>query len=126
MVDNLTIIGSDVSPSVEFNPQTGRLSIYGRSLMEDAVAFYQPLIEWVENYITAPQPDTVLQINLEYFNSASARMLAKIFMILENAYEKDITNAKVIWRYAQNDDIMLEKGKEFKTIVFLPFEFEAY
>ncbi len=125
MMQNLSIVGNDVMPSVEFNYETGVLRIEGRSLLEDAVGFYQPLLLWIDKYLKDPKQKTTIIINLEYFNSASARMIAKILMKLEEAYEKDLTEVRVIWKYIENDDIMLEKGKEFKSIVFLPFEFEV-
>lgn len=124
-MQNLSIVGNDVMPSVEFNYETGVLRIEGRSLLEDAVGFYQPLLLWIDKYLKDPKQKTTIIINLEYFNSASARMIAKILMKLEEAYEKDLTEVRVIWKYIENDDIMLEKGKEFKSIVFLPFEFEV-
>ena len=123
MLERLKIAPTDTSPEVNFDP-SGKLEIRGRSLMEDVVSFYTPLLNWVEEYLENPQPNTIIILELEYFNSASARMIVKLLMKFEDLAENEDFSVKVIWRYKDNDDIIRDRGREFKTILMLPFELE--
>ncbi len=124
MLNRLQIEGDDFTPIVDFNPDEGVLKISGRSLLEDTAAFYEPLLDWIDKYLQNPKEKTLLVFELEYFNSSSAKMLTQIMMKFEPMALEDENSVKVIWRYKENDDIMYDRGKEFKSIVFLPFELE--
>ena len=123
MLKHLKIKASETSPYVSFDP-AGRLEIKGRSLMEDVVSFFNPLLHWIDEFLKNPPDKILIYLELEYFNSLSARMIVKLLMKFEPIKENTNTDIKVIWRYKPNDDIMRDRGKEFKTIVLLPFELE--
>lgn len=113
------------TPKVDFNPKEGRLEISGRSLPENAEMFYQPLIEWVESYISYAQQATVLKIELEYFNSSSVKQILAILIKLEEL-EKKGKDVLVIWSYNEDDELMEMKGRELESIVELPFALESF
>ncbi len=69
-------------PQIDFNYITGELILAGRSVPENAANIYEPLFNWVSNYIKNPRPTTNLRLNLEYFNTASSIWLAKIVKCL--------------------------------------------
>ena len=62
------------SPEIILDPG-GIIRIKGRSILENASDFYQPVLEWVEEYVRVPAALTCIDINLEYFNSATAKVL---------------------------------------------------
>jgi hypothetical protein len=70
------------TPQVDFNSLTGELIIAGRSIPENATGLYEPLINWVNEYIKDSRPVTNLRLNLEYFNTASSIWIAKIIRSL--------------------------------------------
>ena len=123
MLEKLKIAATDTSPEVNFDP-SGKLELRGRSLMEDVISFYTPLLNWIEEYLENPKQNTIIILELEYFNSASARMIVKLLMKFEDLAENEDNSVKVIWRYKDNDDIIRDRGREFKTILMLPFELE--
>jgi hypothetical protein len=77
------------TPQVDFNHLTGELIIAGRSIPENATNLYEPLLEWINQYINNSKPTTNLRLNLEYFNTASSIWLAKIVKSLSKIGNPD-------------------------------------
>ena len=99
------------TPAVNFCTD-GRLLIEGRSLPEDVNKFYKPLIEWIINLTTE---SVKLDINLEYFNSASAKKIMELLKSLDaNSRIKDLI---VNWHYEEGDDDALESGQIFEDLL---------
>ena len=67
-MDPIVIEGTPKTPVVNFNSNAGVLEIKGRSIPENAIEFYKPLIEWIESYGSGPKETTNVNIQLEYFN----------------------------------------------------------
>lgn len=75
---NILIEAAIKTPQVDFNSLTGDLILHGKSIMENASKFYEPLHKWVMEYAKTPRQTTNLRLNLEYFNTASSIWIAKI------------------------------------------------
>ena len=121
----LYIKATEDTPEVTFEPVTGRLLISGRSLPENAYAFYRPVIDWAKAYLGQSNSQTEITISLDYFNSSSGRFLLEFFSVFEEKLN-DRNKVKVIWCSEHDDELMLEKGEEFKNIVDLPFEIKTF
>ena len=52
-MEDLKQEGSAKTPEVEFNA-SGELLLKGRSIPENSIEFYKPLIEWIESYSESP------------------------------------------------------------------------
>ena len=118
---SLYIAKTEETPEVDFNTESRVFAIRGRSLPEDAFSFYKPLIEWLEGYCRTLSGEVEMQIELDYFNSSSGRYLMEMLYKLESAVEQNQL-VKVTWISEQDDEVMLEKGEEFKELIQLPFE----
>jgi hypothetical protein len=81
-IKNIFIERTAKTPQIDFNQFTGELVLYGRSIPENAAKVYEPLLDWINNYIKSPSQTTNLRLNLEYFNTASSIWLAKIITAL--------------------------------------------
>lgn len=79
---NILIEGSRKTPKIDFNFRTGEMILTGVSLPENAAKIYEPLLEWIGEYIKSPQLVTNFRLNLEYYNSATTLWLAKIIKAL--------------------------------------------
>lgn len=77
------------TPQIDLNPLTGDLIFSGRSIPENAAKVFEPVLNWVTEYILKASPTTNLRLNLEYFNTASVLWLAKIFKVLIQINEPD-------------------------------------
>ncbi len=124
MQNELKINASDYSPEVYLNAQEGILSISGRSMPEDVGSFFDPIFDWVDEYLKNPREMTILNIFFEYYNSSTARKITEIIFELEELLKtgKDV---KVTWKYKSDDLIMKENGEEISSVVELPFELES-
>ena len=66
----------------------------GISMMEDAMDFYKPLKEWIDQHLKSKK-ELVIEFELNYFNSSSAKQFIQLISILED----DQYHGKVIWKY---------------------------
>ena len=99
--------------------ESGVFEISQMSLPEDAVDFYAPIINWLMEYSENPQKETVFNMKLEYFNTASSKQLIQILLLLGNLKGK--TDIKVNWYYKEIDEDMQALGEEYSQIINLPF-----
>lgn len=79
----LVIPKSANTPGITFNPETGIMKIEGRSIPENPGDFFDPIIEWLEDYFSKATEVTRFDLNLEYVNSGSSKYLLGIFRILK-------------------------------------------
>jgi hypothetical protein len=117
----LKLKGSKESPEVVFDKDAKQFSISGRSLPEDSFQFYQPVIDWMKEYVKDPLPLTELHTHFEYFNSSSIKQLLILFKTIESLMDSG-KEAKIIWKFDEEDDLMEIKGKEFKRMLKIPLE----
>ena len=117
-MEDLKHEGSAKTPVVEFS-SNGELLLKGRSIPENSIEFYKPLIEWLESYSESPNSTTVLSVQLEYFNTSSSKCILDVFKKLESISGSEIT---VKWHYEEDDEDMLEAGEDYEDIIDLPFE----
>ena len=117
-MEDLKHEGSAKTPVVEFS-SNGELLLKGRSIPENSIEFYKPLIEWLESYSESPNSTTVLSVQLEYFNTSSSKCILDVFKKLESISGSEIT---VKWHYEEDDEDMLEAGEDYEAIIDLPFE----
>ncbi len=122
-MDALRISGAARTPEIHFEP-TGVLKLAGRSIPENAVELYRPALEWVDEYVKSPAACTTLNMQLEYFNTSSSKVLLNLFKRLAELSESGAT-VEVKWYYAEDDEDMMEAGEDFRQIVKLPFELVA-
>lgn len=108
-------------PYVNFSEE-GMLEIEGRSITEDPFSFWQPLLEWVEEYLKKPAASTQLTIFLEYTNSSSNKYVNEILRKFEDSHARG-AKIKVIWKYEEDDESILQLGEDLQGITGLPFEF---
>ncbi len=117
----LDIKATNDTPKVLFDPQNEMFEISGRSLPEDVVLFYQPVLDWLDQYLEDPLEYTEFVFKYVYFNTATSKLIQDILFKLEQLHEKN-QKVKVIWYYEEDDEDMLDLGEEFEEIVDLEFE----
>jgi len=86
---DLIIEKTPKTPQIELRYNSGELSLTGRSLPENASRIYEPVLNWVNNYVIQPQPVTNLRLNVEYFNTSSLLWISKIVRTLTRINNPD-------------------------------------
>ncbi len=117
----LNLKGTEDTPTILLDKKNGIFEISGRSLPEDSAEFYKPVIEWLNAYSADANPTTEFAIKLEYFNTASSKLILDVLSSLE-----EIKGIKVLWYFHDDDEDMEEAGQEFSELVEIPFEFKTY
>ena len=120
-MDPIIIEGTPKTPTVNFDAATGKIEIKGRSIPENSIEFYKPLVDWLEAYGAAAQANTVVNIQLEYFNTSSSKCILDIFKKLENI-AKAGSEVIINWYYEEDDEDMLEAGEDYQSIIKVPFK----
>jgi len=120
-MDSIIIEGTPKTPTVNFDGSNGKIEIKGRSIPENSIEFYKPLVDWLEAYSSAAQAATVVNIQLEYFNTSSSKCILDIFKKLENI-AKTGSNVIINWYYEEDDEDMLEAGEDYQSIIKVPFK----
>lgn len=117
---------SSKTPLIELNPETGVFEIRGKSIPENTVIFYKPMFEWIDSYSLDPVPQTAFDIQLDYFNTSSAKILADILRKMEKLHASGKSSVTINWRYQDIDDDMLEAGEGFQSITKVPFNLISF
>ncbi|MBK7555818.1 MAG: DUF1987 domain-containing protein [Flavobacteriales bacterium] len=117
----IKIEGTPKTPSVNFEESTGILELRGRSIPENSIEFYKPLIDWIDRYSRTAQQATVLRVQLEYFNTSSSKCILDLFKKLEQVRSAG-NDVSVLWHYEAEDEDMLEAGEDYQAIINIPFK----
>jgi len=102
---------SQRTPQVELTPTS--CLIRGECYPENISEWSDPILKALEECLGNDESEFVVDIELYYFNSSSAKFLFDFFEFLEESAEggKSIT---VNWRYRAEDDTMQEAGEDFE------------
>jgi hypothetical protein len=117
----LNIEGAEDTPKIILDKTNGIFEISGRSLPEDCAEFYKPILEWIREYAKEPNPSTEFVFNLEYFNTASSKLILDILSALN-----EVEGTTILWHFQEDDDDMKEAGEEYKDLIEMPFELKSY
>ncbi len=108
------------TPKLDFNPEENKFIISGRSIPENSIEFYRPLLDWLENYKHNTKKSINFDVRLEYFNTSSSKCLVEIFRKLEKI-QTEGHEFTINWYYDEEDEDMQESGEDFKDIIKMPF-----
>jgi SiaC family regulatory phosphoprotein len=120
-MENYSIEGTPKTPTINFDTEKGHLEIKGRSIPENSIEFYRPLVENLEKYSGGAKPSTNVVIALEYFNTSSSKCILDVFKKLENIH-KNGSAVIINWHYEEDDEDMLEAGEDYQAIINVPFK----
>ncbi|MFH2140947.1 MAG: DUF1987 domain-containing protein [Bacteroidota bacterium] len=118
-MESLRLDSTNDTPEVIFDVSQNIFSFSGRSLPENAIGFFEPILKWIYEYLKNPLSTTVFNVSLEYFNTASAKQLAKVFKSLEKISK---TNEVIVnWYYQKVDTDMQASGDRFSKLIAIKF-----
>ncbi len=115
----LVITETTKTPFVHFDNKEGKLLIGGNCIPENAYAFYESVMSWLENYIEETTNDIQLHLIFELLNANSKKNLFHLFKSLEKHY----LNGKIIsvkWYYEENDDEIPDTISLFRQKLQIP------
>lgn len=134
-MEALDIKGDEINPTIYLNHLENKFSIAGESRPENPLKYYESTFKWFGDYFNhiyflndlAGNDKGItknLKIDLEYFNSTSAKVIFDLFMLLnKTGKEKFKISFEIDWFYHSEDSDMLEAGKEMENMCGLKFNY---
>ena len=110
----------DSYPDITMDKENGIFEVQGISMPENGKDFYQPVLEFLDEYLREPNEVTHFVFNLKYFNISSSKMFLFILYRLQELQQLE-KSVLVTWCY--DDDDILEAGRDFEQMTKLPFQF---
>jgi hypothetical protein len=114
----LYIKGTSKTPEIDFSP--GMIQISGRSIPEDSISFFQPIMKWIEAYVANPEKFTKVNLKIEYINSGSNRFVYNILKMIDEGHRAG-HNFSISWYYEEDDDTIKNLGEDFAALLKVPF-----
>lgn len=122
---NLIINAHKDTLNINCNSTTGVIEMTGTSYPQDAADFFNPVFDWLENYIHQLAKQITLNLYIDYLNTSSTKCLFDFIDRLED-YHKAGNTVQVFWYYESHDEDIKETGLEFQEDMELPFTVIAY
>ena len=124
-MNNLDIPQTRSTPAIHADWDAGVLSLRGDSYPENSFALFQPVLDWVEQYLRDTQQHPLrLELELVYLNTSSIRALMDILDQLEEAHHLQ-RPVSVRWTYAAANERVAGLAEEFKEDCSFPFDIIA-
>lgn len=122
---NLDIAPTKITPLVKYHEAENILEINGESYPENAVEFFRPIQDWLENHLSQNESLFTLNLKLTYFNTSSSKCLLDLIARLEDRHGVK-PDVQVKWFHQSEDEDMMESGHEFADGLNLPFTLVPY
>lgn len=122
MQRRIEISQNEIYPDITMDKENGIFEVKGISLPRDGKKLYEPVLEFLSEYVEEPNPTTHFLFNLRFFNISSSKMFLFIFYKLKELQSKEGKKVIITWCYDHED--ILEAGKDFEHMVKLPFQFK--
>ncbi len=115
---------TEKTPKILLDDERNLFEMTGRSHPENIRDFYYPVIEVLDKFLKKLKAETNFRLNFKmgYFNSASAKFIADILLLVDNYIKKNYS-IKIYWFYAEDDEDMLEAGEEFAELLDVQFNY---
>jgi hypothetical protein len=111
---------SSYDPTIIMKERLKKIEISGRSRMTDPGLFYEDLRHKLEASFYKFRKTLIIDFKFEYLSSGSSKWLYYILQSLQQLNEKEGI-IEINWYYEEDDDLILEAGEVFKSLIKLPF-----
>ena len=123
-MDSLELEATQETPKIILDKHKEIIEIAGISVPEDVLKFYEPILKWLDEYILNPNEKTNVVFKLEYFNTASSKLILDVLFKFKQLKEKG-DDVLISWYHEEDDtDMVLAAqmyaeltGLEFKSII---------
>lgn len=118
-MNNLLREQSHTTPEIFFDAQTGVFEIKGRSIPENAMKIYRPVMEWIDEYLVQPKQKTIINFRLSFFNTSTSKYLMEMLKKFEEVNRQGF-EVEVIWYY--DDEDIKDIAEDYQALVNVPMK----
>lgn len=108
-------------PNILFDGNKGVFEISKRSLPENAILFYEPLVNYVAEYLRSPKEETTVVFHFDYISTSSTKQIMKIILLFDQLQQTK--KVALNWNYDKGDIDMLQTGSRLEKLTSLRFSF---
>lgn len=123
-MNDLSIAGTQSTPTISACWEAGTLSMSGDSYPENSFEFFGDVIGWVERFLAESERPLALDLRLAYMNTSSVKAMMDIFDLLGEAHQRGRSVA-VTWFYDARNERVGELADEFREDCEFPFAITA-
>jgi len=129
-MNTLSLPGTHNTPRIYFSPEENKFEITGKSAPEDVRGLYYPVVDWMTSFVSEVREKRsfsqgnplILRLDLDYFNSSSAKFIYDIIVSLRDL--KDFGVPVIVeWYYDYDDIDMCEAGEDMASLSRVEFKF---
>jgi hypothetical protein len=111
-MDDLFIAATRQSPEVDFRFSQHSLRMAGEAYPENATAFFAPLVQACDAYLTASGDAPVtIDLALRYLNSASTKLLFQFVGLFDRAASTG-RKVAIVFQHDPEDDMLIEFAQD--------------
>lgn len=123
-MQDISLPATRQTPAIDLKFSAHAIRLAGEAYPENAVAFFEPILEQVRQYLAEGAKAPVrVEFELRYLNSASTKMIFKLAGLFDQAAAK---GRKVNLRFLvlDDDEMLQDLGADMKAdFTWLDFEF---
>lgn len=107
-------------PKIVYEEMNGTISISGRSISTDANKYFLIFLNYLDDCLQKKPMNLKIDIDLEYFNTITARELINFFNIVKKVKKEDF-EITINWYADYDDEDMFDAGEDFQSLTKLKF-----
>jgi hypothetical protein len=121
-MEKIVLEPTSETPKVVLDKENSIFEFSGNSLPEDVTTFYSPILEWFDEYASAPNDKTQIIFNFEYYNTSSSKMILRLLEKFRDIHRQGY-DLEVHWHFMEDDEDMIEAGEDYSENIKVPFKF---
>ena len=108
-------------PTVVLEAETCTMELIGQCYMEHTDKFFQPIFEWVDEFLQDEHEIVNLNIKLTYFNTSAVKCIWELLNRLTKYHQRTEQKVTVNWFFDEEDDNMRDIYYDFREEIPLNF-----
>ena len=126
-MNSLKIEATTFTPEINFDITNNTLSLLKVSKPENAITFYKPLFDFIDNFEKSKvkskvAKELIVDFNFDYFNTATAKVLYELLAKFKKIQKQGV-NIIINWYYHADDEDQLEEGQIMSEALDMSFNF---
>jgi len=119
LLERFQISSTGVLPGLDLDPDSGILKFDVQTESHCALNFFGPVLFWMREYCTRPQPKTVMHLHSKDHDPFACVYLTRVISLLENLQDKG-NHIELHWHFPATDLTSVLAVKQYRKNCPLP------